>query len=129
MSAEVGAGDLLVLTGDSHAFWQNALYDDQGKPAGLELGTSGITSPSDFMALGTEGAAFLDKTLAEHNPEVLWANGRVNGYVRLVLTPERALVSYVGVDTVLTPEFLPINVRQVEIRREGGTLRYVDPVT
>ena len=55
--AETGVTDALVLTGDSHAFWLNALHNTAGAPRGLELGTTGITSPGGFCGVwkGTGG--------------------------------------------------------------------------
>ena len=125
LSRNAGAEDLLVVTGDSHAFWQNQLFDRDGKPIGLELGTSGITSPSAFASLGKEGAALMDTLVAQASPEILWTEGLTHGYVRLTLTPAEATVDYVGVSTVKERAYQPVNVRQTRITRKGGQLNYV----
>ncbi|RLQ23609.1 alkaline phosphatase [Seongchinamella sediminis] len=125
LSREAGAQDLLVVTGDSHAFWQNQLFDASGRPMGLELGTTGITSPGAFASLGREGAAMMDGLVAAGSPEILWTEGLTRGYVRLTLTPTEASVDYVGVSTVKVRDYKPVNVHQARIRREGDLLRYV----
>lgn len=124
LAAGVGARDLLVLTGDSHSFWQNSLYDERGVSMGLELGTSGITSPGDFLAFEGEGAALVDQLLAEKNHEVEWTDGRHNGYVRLVLNPADAEVDYVAVSSVASPEYTLEVIRSLRIEHEQQTLRY-----
>ena len=122
---QAGAEDLLVVTGDSHAFWQNQLFDQQGRSAGLELGTTGITSPSAFISLGDEAAATMDQLIAEASPEILWTEGLTHGYVRLTLTPDQASVDYVGVNTVTGREYQPVNVHQTRIAHDGRHLSYV----
>lgn len=124
LARQASAEDLLVVTGDSHAFWQNQLFDNEGKPMGLELGTTGITSPSAFSSLGDEGAALMDTLIAQASPEILWTEGLTHGYVRLTLTRGEATVDYVGVSTVKERAYQPVNVRQTRITREGGHLNY-----
>lgn len=84
---EAGATDLVFLTGDSHSFWANQLADGQGRAAGVEIGTAGVTSPGDFIesGFGPKASARLDKAFADHNPEVLWTDGLHQGYVRVEL--------------------------------------------
>ncbi|MHA7816594.1 MAG: alkaline phosphatase D family protein [Pseudohaliea sp.] len=117
----VGAGDLLVLTGDSHSFWANALHDAAGSPMGLELGTAGITSPGDFARLGRDGARLLDRRLVEANPEVLWTDGLHNGYLRLRLTPARAHADYIAVSSVVERDYRLSRLRRLRVGRgESG---------
>ena len=122
---DAGASDLLVLTGDSHSFWANALFDDQGASMGLELGTSGISSPGDFKSFGNAGAQIMDELLATHNAEVVWTNCRHNGYVRLVLGRSAATADFVGVSTVLSRSYTTKTIHQAQIERRQGRLRYV----
>lgn len=117
-----GADDLLVLTGDSHSFWANVLHDAAGHRAGLELGTTGITSPGDFARLGRAGAQLLDRRLEESNPEVLWTDGLHNGYLRLRLTPARAQADYIAVSSVRDRDYGLSRLRRLRIAREGGVL-------
>jgi phosphodiesterase/alkaline phosphatase D-like protein len=121
---EVGATDLLVLTGDSHAFWANALFDKQGRSMGLELGTSGISSPGDFERFGPEGSRQMDRLLAEHNPEVIWTDNSHRGYVRIVLTQQTGRADYVAVSDVLSRDFQARLVKRMPLERDDGRLSF-----
>ncbi len=119
-----GVQDLLVLTGDSHSFWSNALFDGRGKAMGLELGTSGITSPGDFIGFGIEGAKLMDSLLAEHNEEVVWTDCLHNGYVRLQLTHDGALADYLSVTDILTTDYNVETLRSINIVKSAESLRF-----
>ena len=101
LSRKAGAADLIFLTGDSHSFWANRLADAKGRPAGLELGTAGITSPGDFIesGFGAELSEKLDRALEAHNPEVVWTDNLHQGYVRVVLTPTLGSALFIAVST------------------------------
>lgn len=116
LCSERGARDLLVLTGDSHSFWLNRLHDDSGGAMGVELGTTGVTSPADFSDLGARGAAFMDAQLAAGNPEVLWTEGRTHGYLRLLLRRRAATADYVGVSTIASRDYDTRLLRRARIR-------------
>lgn len=105
MCQNIGINDLVVLTGDSHSFWLNQLHDDFGKPMGVELGTTGITSPGDFEEFGTEIAKKMDTLLAEQNTEIQWTDGLNRGYTRVVFTPKQVTVDFVSVSTILSPSY------------------------
>ena len=121
---DAGATDLIVLTGDSHAFWANELYDGSSQPMGVELGTSGITSPGDFENYGPEGAAAFDGLVSEHNREVIWTDCTHRGFVKLVLTPESAKAEYVSVDTVHSEQYGSSVLRRMEIVKRGNSLAF-----
>lgn len=116
---KAGAQDLLVLTGDSHSFWANQLFDGQGTPMGLEVGTAGISSPGDFVESGfdEDTARKLDRVFEEHTDEVLWTDNFHQGYVRLELTPEQTDVTYVAVSSVLEKRYQTIDLRRAVIRK------------
>ena len=125
LARKCGADDLIFLTGDSHSFWANVLADDHGRPAGVELGTSGISSPGDFMdsGFGPKLSSSLDQAFADNLPEVVWTDNMHNGYVRLDLERRGALASFVTVDTVLSREYRPGILRRYAIRAENGQLK------
>ncbi len=117
--------DLLVLTGDSHSFWQNQLFADDGTAMGVEIGTTGVTSPGDFVDFGPKAAEALDRSLVRSNREILWTEGRTHGYVRIVLRPEWASVTYIGVSSIDSTQYKPKALRQLRLRPDGeGSLRY-----
>lgn len=128
LSRDAGAGDLVFLTGDSHSFWANTLRDAAGKPAGVELGTAGVTSPGDFVesGFGPTVSPLLDKALADHNPEVVWTDNMHQGYVRVEFTRAAAQATFVAVDTVLSPAYRAAIIKRFAIAREGGALNIAE---
>ena len=103
----VGANGLLVLTGDSHSFWANTLFDREGRSMGVEIGTAGISSPGDFVETGwsLETAEKLDRIFEQGLNEVRWTDNLHQGYVRIVLTPTKADVAYIAVDNLFTETY------------------------
>jgi alkaline phosphatase D len=121
--------DLIVLTGDSHSFWMNALADELGNPMGVELGTAGITSPGDFIESGfsPDQAAALDKAFADLLDEVIWTDNMHQGYVRLVLATDSAKADFVAVRTVLQPDQTTRVIRSFTLLHEGVSIALIDP--
>jgi len=123
---KAGARDLLVLAGDSHSYWQDALYDAAGDSMGVELGATGITSPRSLLDLGPEALRRFDELNAANNTEVLWTEGRYRGYIRLEIDHDGVHADYVIVTTVESRNFNTRIVHSADIENRGGTLRYVD---
>ncbi len=119
----------MFLTGDSHDFWANRLADGAGRPAGVELGTSGITSPGDFIDSGFDRAtsARLDAALAEHNPEVIWTDNLYCGYVRLELRRDRAMATFVAMDTVRSRRYRAFALKRYALERGETGLELREP--
>lgn len=124
-----GANDLLVITGDTHMFWQNRLLRDNGKPVGVELGTSGITSPRPFMQLGSVATTRYDELIAAQNAGVDWVDGRRRGFIKLTLRREEARADFMGLSTIETRNFSTQTVRSTRIVRRDGTLQYSPTAT
>lgn len=119
-----GADDLIFLTGDSHSFWANRLADGNGRAAGIELGTAGISSPGDFVDSGFDRAtaAKLDTILATHNPEVLWTDNLHQGYVRLELTRKIGRATFIAVSNLASPQYRTTALSQWQIARGADGL-------
>ena len=126
MARGAGARDLLVLTGDTHQFFAAELMDDEGRRMGVELGTAGISSPSEYVDTGLdpEVGRRLDTIYAEHMPEVHWTEGLHNGYVRVVLGREEAVATVIGVDTVMSTDYRTVELFRGRIVRSDGTLGF-----
>lgn len=119
---KVNAEDLIVLTGDSHAFWANQLFAGNGDAMGIELGTAGITSPGDFESLGKPLATELDQRVAAHNLEILWTDCQNRGYVKLSLGTDKAIARFIGVSNVKSEMYSATTVKSYTITKEALSL-------
>jgi alkaline phosphatase D len=90
------AGNTVVVSGDSHAFWVNQLRDAPGaQRVAAEFGASSVTSPS----LGDEIGGFqLGQVFMAQNPEVSFCDQLAKGYVRLTLTKAAAVGELIQVE-------------------------------
>ncbi|MFC0205861.1 alkaline phosphatase D family protein [Novosphingobium soli] len=124
LSRRAGAGDLVFLSGDSHSFWTNALADAAGRPAGIEFGTAGISSPGDFLesGFGADTARKLDRAYADHIPEVKWTDNMHQGYVRVQFGRAQGTAEFVAVDTVLSRDYTTSVIRTDDFRRHGSSV-------
>ena len=121
---DAGARDLLVLTGDSHSYWANSLYDEDDEPMGIELGVTGVSSPRSLVALGEEGIRRFDEFNAANNKGIEWCDGRHLGFIRLHLDHEGAHAEFVTVSNVESRTYTTQTVHSVDIVQADGTLRY-----
>ncbi len=123
---QAGATDLLVLTGDSHSFWSNNLYKDNGMKMGVEIGTAGISSPGDFIesGFGEAQSKKLDQLFMEGVAEVRWTDNMHQGYVRMDITPEAAEANFIGMSTVLKPEYHASVLRKETIVRSKDSIGF-----
>lgn len=93
---------VVVVSGDSHAFWANELFDDEGALRAVEFGTTGITSPGagDYLADVPVGDLF-----AEASKEVVFSEQAAKGFVLLTLTPEAAKGEMITVSSIASKTF------------------------
>jgi len=103
-------GNLIVLTGDSHAAWVNELMREDVR-IGVELGATSITSPSAGDVLAPAGVDFAGGVMAR-NPNVKWNQQTKRGYLRLTLERERALAEFITVSSIASKNF--------RVEREAG---------
>lgn len=88
-------GAVIVVSGDSHAFWANQLQDLAGtRRLATEFGTSAISSPST----GEEWGFQLGEVFMRQNREVRFCDQLAKGYVRLELTHEGAIADMIAVE-------------------------------
>lgn len=125
IAKDAGARDLLVISGDSHSYWANALYDELGQSMGVEFGTTGITSPRGLLSIGEEALERYDRLAAEANREVIWTDGRYRGYIRLEIDHAGARADYVTVTNIETRDYDTRIVYTANIASENGELRYL----
>jgi len=99
-----GINDIIVLTGDTHEFWANQLQSVAGKQMGVELGTSGVTSPGTGAYFG-EAAVDYSRRLVEKNDDIIYHNLEIHGYMDLTLGQSEGRIDFVGVSTVVSPDY------------------------
>ncbi len=109
----------IVLSGDSHSFWANELFDDAGaKRVAVEFGATGITSPGygDILPGVPLGQAF-----AARNKEVKFADPGAKGFVLLTLEHGKATSEMIAVSTIVEPAYTTrVLKRFVVTPTEGG---------
>ncbi|HTQ13974.1 MAG TPA: alkaline phosphatase D family protein [Rhizomicrobium sp.] len=91
----------VIVSGDSHAFWVNQLYDDAGDTrVAAEFGTSSITSPQmgDYFTGVDCGKIFMDE-----NREVLFCDQNRKGYTLVTVTRDQVAGELVAVDVLAKP--------------------------
>lgn len=94
----------IVVSGDSHAFWANELYDapEGGRLVAVEFGTTGITSPGGGDYLTTVP---LGEVYAKANREIVYSNQAAKGFVLLTLSREEAKGELMKVSTITDRTF------------------------
>lgn len=94
----------VVVSGDSHAFWANELFDapEGGKRVAVEFGTTGVTSPGAGDAL--PGVPIGD-IMADANREVVYSDQAAKGFVLLTLGRTEGKAEMMAVSTIMEPAF------------------------
>jgi alkaline phosphatase D len=91
----------VIVSGDSHAFWVNQLYDKTGTTkVAAEFGVTSITSPSIGEALPMLDVAGL---IRAHNREVLLNDQHAHGYTLLTVTRDAVIGEHVAVEKLAKP--------------------------
>jgi alkaline phosphatase D len=124
IAKDAGARDLLVLTGDTHTFWANALFDEGSEPMGVELGTTAVTSPRGFGALGDDAAGRFDALVAAQNQSVLWSDGSRRGYIQLAVGRESVVADFKVVTDIESRNYQLQTARRATIVHRDGSLAY-----
>jgi alkaline phosphatase D len=122
---KAGASDLLVVSGDSHSFWANELYDNANKSMGVELGATGISSPRSIMEeLGTDIMLRYDQLNSAQNKEIVWTDGRHRGFIRLEINHQSGHADFIIVSNVESREYETKIIHCVDIEKTQKTLKF-----
>jgi alkaline phosphatase D len=101
---EKARANAIVVSGDSHAFWANELFDAEtdGKRVAVEFGTAAISSPGP----GESIPAFpLGEAFAKFNREVVFNNQTAHGFLLLTLTHSQAIGELMAVSSIRDPAY------------------------
>jgi alkaline phosphatase D len=101
---EKARANAILVSGDSHAFWANELFDAEtgGKRVAVEFGTAGISAPGPGLSIAPMP---LGEAFAKHNREVLFNNQTSNGFLLLTLTHTQATAELMAVSTIKEKAF------------------------
>lgn len=119
MARSAGAPNIIVLTGDTHESWANALTDDSGNTVGAELATPGVTSPSTGAYFGKLAQTF-SKSLAAKNDDIHYHANDYNGYIDVLVRPKEIRGRFIAVNTVLSPNYSARTARDVKVQRSAN---------
>ena len=125
-AAAAGARDLVVLTGDTHQFWANDLKTDNGGQMGVELGTSGVTSPGPSQIFGEQAFDF-SLLMRRDNPEIRYADAMNNGYILLTLEGDEGEAEFITIDTVDQPRYSAVRGAAFALVQKNGTVEFGAP--
>jgi len=94
----------VVVSGDSHAFWANELYDapEGGNRVAVEFGTTAITSPGAGDALP---GVPVGQVMADANREVVYSDQAAKGFVLLTLGRTTGKAEMMVVSTIQEKTF------------------------
>ena len=124
---KAGASDLLVVSGDSHSFWANELYDNSNKSMGVELGATGISSQRSIMeALGEDIMLRYDELNSAQNKEIKWTDGRHRGFIRLEIDHHGGHADFITVSNVESPDYETKIIYSVDIEKNQSSLKFGD---
>lgn len=120
-----GADGLIVVTGDTHAWWANDLARRDGTPMGVELGGHSVTSPSPFRKefLGGRGDKYALLTNKE-NKSVRYLSGEDHGYIDLQVRRDGADARFIGVDTIESPSYNVFEKAAFAIGKANGVAKF-----
>lgn len=109
---------VVMVTGDTHAFWANELYDTRARRYGAEFGTTGITSPGfgrNYAGLEPD----IHDLIVAANREIRYANGLVQGYLSVTFEEGAAACSMFAVSDVTDPEATVSEIKRWRVARRA----------
>ncbi|MFC6199396.1 alkaline phosphatase D family protein [Ponticaulis profundi] len=117
---------LVVLTGDTHAWWANDLTDSNGSKVGVELGVHSVTASAAFApaSYGGKGSEYAQSLIAD-NQDVRFVSGNGHGYIDLTVTPETVEAIFKTVSTVKSPEYTVSDYMEFTIHQKDGVSSFI----
>ena len=105
----------MILAGDSHSSWFSNLCDENNEFVGIEIGAPAISSPG-FGDTFKDKTRIIEDEFIKDNKDLVWVNGRNQGYVSLNITELDVEVQFKYVSTVKSEvyEVLDPDVFRVE---------------
>ncbi len=121
-----GVEDIFVITGDSHEYWVNNLTTDAGKPMGVEIGVTSVSSETLVKYMG-DGTADYNLLITQSNPDVRYYNALYNGFLDLTFTHKKCDAKLIAVDTVLSKTYSAFETAAFTVKPDAKTLKFGTP--
>ncbi|CDF80367.1 phosphodiesterase/alkaline phosphatase D [Formosa agariphila KMM 3901] len=99
---------IVTLAGDTHNAWNNVLTSQNGTEVGIELATSGISSPGFETYLGAtnpEMLAGFEQALMLLVDGLQYFDASRRGYLMATFTPSEVKSEWIFVDTILSESY------------------------
>ena len=124
-AVEAAQARAIVVSGDSHAFWANELYDDAGALRAVEFGTTGITSPGagDYVKGLPVGELYMKGT-----KEVVFSDHDAKGFVLLTLTPEAVKGELMTVSSIVSKDYETAVRKAFTVTPQGSGVSPLKPI-
>lgn len=108
---------VIALAGDTHNAWHNLLTTQEGKTAAVELGVSSVSSPGmeTYLKMDEATAEQVAKDLPDLITDLQYCNMHQRGYLTVDFTPQKAVATWLFVDTIMTSESDIAATHQTEI--------------
>ena len=94
----------IILAGDSHNSWLSNLYNKKNTFIGIEVGAPAISSPS-LVDTYKETTEIIEKLFVDENENLLWMNGRNQGYTSLTIFTDHIDLAFHYVSTVKSSNY------------------------
>ena len=92
-TARIAAGNLVVLSGDSHNAWAYNLQSHRGH-AGIEASVQAVASPGWESWFVQQSPSEVARAAVATNPELIWADTSRRGYLDIDLAPNDMKVTW-----------------------------------
>ena len=124
-AVEAAQARAIVVSGDSHAFWANELYDDDGALRAVEFGATGITSPGagDYVKGLPVGELYMKGT-----KEVVFSDHDAKGFVLLTLTPEAVKGELMTVSSIVSKDYETAVRKAFTVTPQGSGVSPLKPI-
>ncbi|NVK54541.1 MAG: alkaline phosphatase D family protein [Alteromonadaceae bacterium] len=108
---------VIALAGDTHNAWHNLLTTQEGQVAAVELGVSSVSSPGmeGYLQMNAEVAEQVAQDLPDLITDLQYCNMHQRGYLTVNFTPQKAIATWVFVDTVMQAQANVAATHQIEI--------------
>ena len=124
-------GNVIFLTGDTHASWAFEVVADPMRknqkrdyqPLAVEFGTTSISSTNSNESMPDDSVKVREQALMQANPHLKFVNQRDHGYLLLTLTPATAQADWYFVGTILTPDDSETLAKSLQVRANSNELK------